>query len=171
MHLCAERCTAKQRRVSPLDEGEGKAPATSMETRWQRPAEGDWAKGPQRSGGQSDTSFGGFMPSGLERSPFELRCCSAHDVTGEKVRGVVPVGVAPVPSTMDSKLYMPAEGVWIGTPATSVNSDGHDTGMLPLVVVGLFRALLPSEFVNTEVTAREFGRENLGARPGAAGTL
>lgn len=145
-------------------------PATPMQTIWRQPAE-HWAKGPQRSGGQSDTSLGGFMPSGLERSPFELRCCSAHDVTGEKVRGVVPVGVAPVPSTIDSKLYMPADGVCIGTPATSVSSDGHDTGMLPLVVVGLFRALLPSEFVNTEVTAREFGRENFGARPGVAGTL
>lgn len=107
------------------------------------------------------------MLSGLERSPLVLRCCPAHVVTGENVSGVVPVGVAPVPSMMDSKLYMPADGVWMGTPATSVNSEGHEAGTLPL----LLRALLPSEFVNTEVTGRELGRENLGARPGAVGSL
>lgn len=171
MILRVKCCTVNNSKCQHSVRVRGEAPATSVETRQRRPVEGDWAKGSQSSEGQSDTSFGGFMPSGLERSPFELRCCSAHDVTGEKVRGVVPVGVAPVPSTIDSKLYMPADGVWIGTPATSVNSDGHDTGMLPLVVVGLFRALLPSEFVNTEVRAREFGRENLGARPSVAGTL
>lgn len=93
------------------------------------------------------------MVSGLDRSLLELRCCPAQDVIGElkQPSGVVPDGVSPVPSTSDSKLNMPAEGVWMGTPATSL-----------AMLDAMPSALDPSEFVNAEETANDVGRVNLG---------
>lgn len=95
------------------------------------------------------------MVSGLERSLLELRCCPAQDVSGElnPAKGVVPEGVSPVPSTSDSKLNIPADGVWMGTPATSVDGTLVDGSML--------RALVPSELVNAGATGSDVGLENL----------
>lgn len=101
------------------------------------------------------------MVSGLDRSLLELRCWPAQDVIGElkQPSGVVPDGVSPVPSTNDSKLNIPADGVWMGTPATSLDT----CDAMP-------RALVPSEFVNADETASDVGRGNLGAaRPGDEG--